>query len=1627
MTKKLLYVLVVVFLALPGSMTLAQTGADPYTSYTGGPDFINLKSLEFFTVVPVVHKSGRGVPFDYSLSYNSYLWQPVSSSGKLSWSHVSNFGWDAAQPGAGYANHSLQVSYCGKYTGVTEVYRNWVYHDGFGTDHALPFTTYLRSGTCGNGTTSATATTADPSAYTISVNGSNLEQVTSRDGLLLYAFGTFNGARDRNGNQVTGSASAGFTDTLGVKALTISGSSPNPVSYSYPGPQGSTSTVQVTYVTHTIQTNFGCASVHEWGPFANVALVDRVSLADGSFYQFTYELTAGSTTTVTGRVSSIKLPTGGTIYYQYPVFTDSNNVAHNGGISCVDGRTTAFTRTTPDGIWQYSGTSYASTYTTTVVDPLGNNTVLQFVGYETQRKIYSGSSTLLETIDTCYNGASSPCIAGTPATLPIAQRSVVTTIPGPGNLQSRHVDFYNSAGLPVETDDFDYGSGGPQSSPLRKTLISYTNLGATLGFVPHTFSVQDATGQTVFREDRNYDEYSSFAGPNCITGTTGHDDAGHGCTYTARGLLTSVIAYTDPVTLSGALTKHFTYDSLGNLRTADCCPATQWNYSAATNYAYPDTVVSGSGGSTLTSGFTYDTNTGLILTTTDPNSQKTSFTYDNMFRQTTVSRSADSSQITYTYPDPNAAVHIAKVTTPIQGASTSQQSTTFDGLGRGIRVVTSDSNSTSYSIAEVQYDALGRKYKTSNPHNSVAQYWTTTLLDPLGRISSVTLPDQSQTAYIYSDAIVTVKDPTGNQRKMQYDSLGRLSSVWEPDPSNGNLLTLQTSYSYSPFDDLTSVTQGSQVRTFRYDALGRLTASVTPESGTVCLGLVSGNTCQPNGYDSNGNVIHRTDARGVVTNYVYDTLNRLIGVAYSVPSGSGITAMPNVCDPLGGTNKYASRCFVYGVTPSQFNNGRVVTQVDGTGSEVYSYDSLGNTKQIQKTINSTSYNVQYNYNARGEMTSLTYPSGRVLQVNVDSIGRLASLVGSLNGINTTYADSFSFDPGFQVVGFRYGNGIYASIGFSRDRLELGCLDYSLTNRNGVCTHDSNTKFGLTYSYRPAPNNNGQIAAITDSVDNGKTVSFTYDGLSRISTASTVGSSAYPAWGLSMGYDRYGNRNSESILSGCVLPMTCPTNSVGIDPATNRILGDCYDASGNLTAESGSCPPTSPTYSYDGENHLAQYSASASYQYDGNGLRVRKCLPNCFSPTSSTVYIFSGSKVIAEYDNGAAVSSPSREYVYAGGSLIAKVGQAGVDYYHQDHLSNRLITDSASNTVAQLGHFPFGEAWYNGSGEKLFFTSYERDSESGNDYAMARYAVSRIGRFSSPDPLHGSTRNPQSLNRYSYTQNNPISFRDASGEDCSFPGDPGGIDMSASCTGAAGQPCDTAACNTFNWNCQMDGAPSPCSTVQAALSMGAAIQCPANNCTGISGVDRIGFFRNTVKDYFATLCSGSGAADDWSCILSPRGRFYLTFQNPLDVYFSGDNARIDWIFAQTYNAFTSDLKQSAMIGLSAVGPAAVNAMALEIGDLLLDSAAVAETETSITSIYSSKVLLRSTTDTGPNHNFPMTFDNMIIEKGEIGVLKPDYVEYQLPGILNGKSGNYEVGGDWSGGIFVIEHRFFRPHD
>jgi RHS repeat-associated protein len=63
-----------------------------------------------------------------------------------------------------------------------------------------------------------------------------------------------------------------------------------------------------------------------------------------------------------------------------------------------------------------------------------------------------------------------------------------------------------------------------------------------------------------------------------------------------------------------------------------------------------------------------------------------------------------------------------------------------------------------------------------------------------------------------------------------------------------------------------------------------------------------------------------------------------------------------------------------------------------------------------------------------------------------------------------------------------------------------------------------------------------------------------------------------------------------------------------------------------------------------------------------------------------------------------------------------------------------------------------------------FTGYERDDETGLDFAEARYYVNNHGRFTAVDPLiaSGKSADPQTFNRYAYAMSRPLIFTDSTG-------------------------------------------------------------------------------------------------------------------------------------------------------------------------------------------------------------------------------------------------------------------------
>jgi RHS repeat-associated protein len=174
--------------------------------------------------------------------------------------------------------------------------------------------------------------------------------------------------------------------------------------------------------------------------------------------------------------------------------------------------------------------------------------------------------------------------------------------------------------------------------------------------------------------------------------------------------------------------------------------------------------------------------------------------------------------------------------------------------------------------------------------------------------------------------------------------------------------------------------------------------------------------------------------------------------------------------------------------------------------------------------------------------------------------------------------------------------------------------------------------------------------------------------------------------------------------------------------------------------------------------------------DSNHNPVTAVVPNPWSVTTAGAWT---------YETGSYQVPANVAYVYfyanvyqSSGTTTARFDDGfaifGTHYFHPDQLSTRLTTDATGVVIGQQGHFPFGESWYaQNTTTNWQFTSYQRDAESGNDYAMARSYINRLARFSSPDPADftaANPSNPQSWNRYAYVTNLPLSLADPLGLD-----------------------------------------------------------------------------------------------------------------------------------------------------------------------------------------------------------------------------------------------------------------------
>jgi len=945
-----------------------------------------------------------------------------------------------------------------------------------------------------------------------------------------------------------------------------------------------------------------------------------------------------------------------------------------------------------------------------------------------------------------------------------------------------------------ETDE--YGFDG---SLLRKTVMDYVRdsqwTDRWLIKLPKRIQIFEGNSTTPASQvDFEYDTEALTSYSEMVNNLSMMFDSG---VSPNRGNVTKVTSNSNAANPTQGITVSIKtkYDIVGNAveKTDGNNKVALVEYSADNRRAFPTKIsspipdTSGSNGSMqpLVKRSTYNFNTGLVVETRDENDQPTTYDYSDPINRLKKVSLPDGGSTSYTYSNSPQEISICTVTA-LDNSRSTQAYQFYNGRGSEVRKQVLFGDGT-YSTTDKEYDEFGRLARISNPYiaalngtlkpNPDNRLWTTTTYDLLWRVQTVKTPDNAEMKTEYEGAKALATDQAGRQRVSKSDEFGRITDVWEiipPSPSDPNAEDVSfttshpevskgyhTSYRYDVLNNLRQVQQGVQKRFFNYDSLSKLIAMKLPEqeinSSINYTDSVTGNTqwSMSFDYDGNGNMRHSTDSRGVLTTYTYDSLNRLISRSFSNDPSNTPTS----------TYKYDS----VGVSPVIPNSAGRMTSVSTSGRFVSTYtyddyDPMGRVRKSTATIESSPpYVMSYAYDLAGNMVSQTYPSERVVITEIDAAGRISGIrkqssndyyVGGApstnGGRNIQYA---AHGP---IHSLALGNGLWETSDYSDLRLQLASLKLGTMP-------DSANRLQIDFGYGTQNNGNLRSQTITLPTVNtigGSTItqSYDYDWLNRLKVISEPGGPMQ-----SYDYDQYGNR----AVAGTVTDPQTPQQLSTYDAATNRLKTKEYDKSGNITREGIS---QGHSYQFDAENHLytVDGGAAATFNYDGNGHRVKKV-----TPAGTVLFIYNAmDQMVAEY----------------GGATPA--GTGGTSYYTLDNsgtpraVTGSNINDASGGIKGRHDYLPFGEEMgargdgqrntnqgYVGSGDNVRqkYTGYERDSESGLDYAQARYYGSTQGRFMSVDPSmsSGKAGDPQSWNRYVYTTNNPLKFVDPSGADWGY--------------------------------------------------------------------------------------------------------------------------------------------------------------------------------------------------------------------------------------------------------------------
>ena len=641
---------------------------------------------------------------------------------------------------------------------------------------------------------------------------------------------------------------------------------------------------------------------------------------------------------------------------------------------------------------------------------------------------------------------------------------------------------------------------------------------------------------------------------------------------------------------------------------------------------------------------------------------------------------------------------------------------TYDIAQRLVRIKDSDGGYIAYTL-----DAAGNRVaEETHDAANILRHSLYRVYNVLGRLETTADASSNPTDYARdgNGNPTTIIDALGRVTSHQYDPLNRLARTVQ-DVSG---IAAQTVTTYDPLDRIIQITDPKGLQThYTYNALGDLLQLDSPDTGIATYG-----------YDSGGNRTDQTDARGQASAYGYDVLNRVTSATFAGAPTLGVIYQYDTVGSACGSGE-------------TFALGRLTGIVDASGSTSYCYERFGQLARKVQVTNGLTFVVRYTYTPSGDLLTLTYPDGTVVDYGRDAQERIAQIgVTGPGASREVLLSGASYAPFGATTGWSYGNGRH--LGRSLD------LDYRVASVLDAASGGLDAGFAYDAVGNLQRLHDGALASPPRAT-------LDYDNLNRL-TAFRDGVTGAPIDAYT--YDATGNRTSFASAAGTQAYLYTPGSHrlATIDAAARG-----YDAVGNTTSIGG----TAKSFTYDATNRLSEVKTSGvilrQYAYNGTGERVRS-----YFGSSSTYSVYDeAGHWLGDYDGS---GSPIQQVIWMDdlpvGLLVGASPATGrLHYIQPDHLGTPRAVIEPTRDVAvwtwDLKGEAFGDSAPNEDpdGDSISFTLDMRfpgqrfDAASGLNYNYFRDYETGTGRYIQSDPigLWGG------ISSYAYVGSNPLAFTD----------------------------------------------------------------------------------------------------------------------------------------------------------------------------------------------------------------------------------------------------------------------------